>query len=193
MEVNVQPIRGNWDLGYSLDKHILSSVYLGDNEWGHPAFDTTRSEAGEALYQLKYRSDYAQILRIGSQMHKSLSDFFSSANFIVPMPPSKRRARQPVIEIARELARKMQIPCYENLLVKKNNTPQVKDIEYREEKISMLVNALTVNDQLSDGSYNVLIVDDLFDSGSSVEAATTVLRGYSKIDEIFVAVVTRKR
>ena len=31
MEVNVQPIHGNWDLGYSLDKHVLSSVYLGDD------------------------------------------------------------------------------------------------------------------------------------------------------------------
>lgn len=193
MEVNVQPIQGNWDLGYSLDKHVLSSAYLGDNQWGHPEFETTRSESGEALFQLKYRSDYSQVPIIALQMYNSLANYFSSANFIVPIPPSKVRTRQHVVEIAKELAKNMRIPCYENLLVKTNNTPQMKDIEHREEKVSILVNVFSVNDKLGEGLYDALIVDDLLDSGSSIEAATTVLRGYSKIRSIFVAVVTRKR
>jgi predicted amidophosphoribosyltransferase len=193
VEVNVQQINGNWDLGYSLDKHVLSSVYIGDNQWGHPEFDTTRSEAGEALFQLKYRSDYNQIPIIGSQMYESLSGYFSSACLVVPMPPSKARLRQPAIEIARELANNMGIPCYEELLVKVSDTPQMKDIESREEKVETLVNAFSVNDQLGEGLYDVLVVDDLFDTGSSLKAATIVLRGYSKIRNIFVAVVTRKR
>lgn len=193
MEVNAQPINGTWDLGYSLDKHVLSSVYLGHNQWGHAEFDTTRSEAGEALYQLKYQSDYNQVSIISSQMYESLSGYFSSAHLVVPMPPSKIRARQPVVEIARELANNMGIPCYEVLLVKTSNTPQMKDIESREEKDETLVDAFSVNDQLGDGLYDILIVDDLFDSGSSLEAATTVLRDYSKIHNIYVAVVTRRQ
>ncbi|MDT0499521.1 MULTISPECIES: ComF family protein [unclassified Halomonas] len=192
MEVNVQRINGNWDLGYSLDKHVLSSTYIGDNQWGHPEFDTTRSEVGEALYQLKYRSNFNQVASIASQLSTSLSQYFSSACLVIPMPPSKQRARQPVVEIARALARNMGIPCYENLLLKNQDTPQMKDIENREEKVETLVQAFAINDSLGEGQYDVLIVDDLYDSGSSLEAATRVLREYGKIRNVYVATATRK-
>jgi len=43
MDVNIREITGNWDQGYVLHKHVLSSIYLGENEYGHPQFDTTRS------------------------------------------------------------------------------------------------------------------------------------------------------
>ena len=192
MEVNIREIKGNWDLGYSLDKHTLSSTPTGYNEQGHMQFDTVRPAAGEALFQLKYRSDFTQAAIIANQMHTSFSPYFSSAGLVIPMPPSKQRPRQPVIEIARELARLMNRPCYENLLVKTAVTPPMKDIASREEKVNTLINAFTVTDQLPDGLYNVLLVDDLYDTGSSLEAATQVLRGYNKIQHIYVATVTRK-
>lgn len=119
MEVNIQRICGNWDLGYSLDKHVLQSIYLGENQWGHAEFDTTRSEVGEALFLLKYRSDFTQILVIADQMTESLSQYFSTACLVIPMPASKQRARQPVREIALKIAENMKIPCLENLLIKK--------------------------------------------------------------------------
>lgn len=192
MQVNVQRINGIWNLGYSLDKHVLHSTCIGHNQWGHPEFDTTRSEVGEAIYQLKYRSDYNQIQHIANQMSSSLSRYFSSASLVIPMPPSKQRTTQPVVEIARLVATDMGIPCYENLLVKTLSTPQMKDIGSREEKINTLLKAFSVNDVLGEGSYDVLIVDDLYDSGSSLEAATRVLKGYTKIRNVYVATATRK-
>lgn len=192
MEVNVQRINGNWDLGYSLDKHVLSSTYIGDNQWGHPEFDTTRSEVGEALFQLKYRSDFKQVTNIANQLSTSLSQYFPSACLVIPMPPSKQRTRQPVVEIARAVASNMGIPCYENLLQKNQDTPQMKDIQDREEKVETLVQAFSINDSLNEGLYDVLIIDDLFDTGSSLEAATRVLREYRKVRNIYVATATRK-
>ncbi len=192
MEVNIQRINGHWDLGYSLDKHVLQSIYLGENQYGHPEFDTTRSEVGEALYQLKYRSNYTQISIIAKQLSDSLSRYFTSACLIVPMPPSKQRARQPVIEIARSVAQNMRIPCYENLLLKTENTPQMKDISNRDEKVDTLTRAFAINDLLGTGQFDILIIDDLYDTGSSLEAATRVLREYSKIRNIYVATATRK-
>lgn len=193
MEVNIQRINGNWDLGYSLDKHVLQSVYLGENQWGHAEFDTTRSEVGEALFLLKYRSDFTQISAIADQMTKSLSQYFSTACLVIPMPASKQRARQPVREIAIKVAENMKIPCLENLLIKNVSTPQMKDIDSRDEKVDTLVKAFAINDVLGDGDYDILIVDDLYDTGSSLEAATKVLNEYSKIRNIYVATVTRKR
>ncbi|WP_204369078.1 ComF family protein [Methylocucumis oryzae] len=126
-------------------------------------------------------------------MNKSFGKFFSSCSLIIPMPASKVRNRQPVTEIAKELARLMGIPCYENLLVKTGPTPAIKDISTRQEKVSALMGVFTVNDLLPSGLYDVLIVDDVFDSGSSLEAATKMLKGYSKIQNVYVATVTRKR
>ncbi|MEA5446896.1 hypothetical protein VCB98_13795 [Gammaproteobacteria bacterium AB-CW1] len=126
-------------------------------------------------------------------MHASFGDAFSTAGLVVPMPASTARNRQPVTEIAREYARLAGIPCYENLLVKTGSTAPMKDLGTREEKVSALINAFTVYDVLPEGQYDVLIIDDLFDTGSSLEAATTVLRSYSKVRNIYVATVTRKR
>jgi predicted amidophosphoribosyltransferase len=48
---NFQPRRiiGKWSQGYALDYHSVSSVFLGHNQFGHPEYDTKRSEVGELL------------------------------------------------------------------------------------------------------------------------------------------------
>jgi hypothetical protein len=61
MENHIRKIIGNWDTGLVLDKHTRSSVFLGYDGLGHPQFDTTRSEVGEALYQLKYKGDFTKV------------------------------------------------------------------------------------------------------------------------------------
>lgn len=193
MQVNVEQIVGIWDLGYSLDKHTIKSTPIGCNEYGHMQFDTLRPEVGEALFQLKYRSDYDQVPVIAAQMYEHLVNKFGFVSFIIPMPPSKQRQRQPVTEISRELARLMQVPCLEDMLVKTKTTQAMKDIVSREEKIEKLIDAFTVNKIVKDGLYDILIVDDLFDTGSSLEAATRVLRSCKKIRKIYTATVTRKR
>jgi len=50
-------IVGKWRSGYALDLHTLSSIFIGDDEFGHPRFETRRSEMGELLYRLKYSGD----------------------------------------------------------------------------------------------------------------------------------------
>jgi predicted amidophosphoribosyltransferase len=191
MNVNVRQIRGPWDIGYSLDKHTISSTFIGNNEYGYPQFDTVRTETGEALFQLKNRSDRSQVSVIARQLADSLGSYYDSASFIIPMLPSKQRAIQPVIEIARQVAINMDIPCNENILVKTSITAQMKDISKREDRVSTLNSAFEVNDILEDDIADVLIIDDVYDTGSSLIAATNVLRSYEKIGNIYVATVTR--
>ncbi len=193
MNVNIKELQGEWDLGYSLDKHTISSTPIGVNAAGHMQFDTIRPEAGEALFQLKYRSDFSQVPLIANQMNDSFSTSFATACLVVPMPSSTIRQRQPVTEIAKALAQLMNISCCENLLMKISNTPSMKDMQSREEKAAALTGAFSVSDVLNKGKFDVLLIDDLFDTGASLEAATHVLRDYDKIGNIYVATVTRKR
>ena len=57
MAVAMHPMRvpGSWREGYVLDYHTKSSEFLGYDEYGHPRFETIRTEVGELLYRLKYR------------------------------------------------------------------------------------------------------------------------------------------
>jgi predicted amidophosphoribosyltransferase len=124
-------------------------------------------------------------------MAVSLGGYFKSASFVVPMPPSKQRAVQPVVAIAKQVAVQMGVPFMDNVLRKTAPTAQMKDIPVRQDRVNALCSAFVVNDVLADGRYDVLIVDDLYDTGSSLEAATIMLRKYTKIQNIFVATLTR--
>ncbi|WP_267746115.1 ComF family protein, partial [Vibrio cholerae] len=197
MNVNVKEITGVWDLGYSLDKHIVSSTYIGENQWGHAQFDTVRTDVGEAVFLLKYRDDFTQCTKIAQSINNNILPKLPFISFIVAMPPSKVRTKQPVQEIALELGNIAGKLCISGLLVKSKSTPQMKDIASRKERIDLLMEAFEIDDKvvaetLPETGYNVLIIDDLYDTGTSLEAATQTLRQCDKIDKIFVATATRK-
>jgi predicted amidophosphoribosyltransferase len=196
MKNNILLIHGNWDAGFVLDKHTLSSTYLGDNEQGHPQFDTKRSEVGEALYQMKYRGDFSKADPLAAEIEKHLIPRFGKIGFIVPMPPSTARPKQPVAEIAKALSKRMGVPLFENLLIKvpaPAGAPALKNLVGKQAKADALKDRFKVDDEIKNqGRWNVLVVDDLFDTGASMEAACAKLRTYNKVNKIFVAALTWK-
>jgi predicted amidophosphoribosyltransferase len=196
MKNNIRKIDGPWDLGLVLDKHTLSSTYLGDNEFGRPQFNTVRSDVGEALYKLKYRGDFSQVDPLAEAIYQHLVPSFGSIGLVVPMPATNVRARQPVNEIASALAKLMGVSSFANLLVKlpaAADAPALKDLAGKEAKVEALEGRFAINDQIAEnGRWNVLVVDDLFDTGASMEAACAMLRTYHKIDKIFVAALSWK-
>ena len=51
LAINPIAINGPWQQGWALDLHTLSSTFIGDDAFGHPQFESKRSEIGELLYQ----------------------------------------------------------------------------------------------------------------------------------------------
>jgi len=196
MNVHIKEICGNWDKGYVLDKHTVSSVYLGDDENGRPRFDTKRSEVGEALFKLKYRSDKSQIEPLASQLATSIAPRFDKVDLIIPMPASNARQWQPVSEVAKELGRSLKVPVFENIVVKAANDgagQQLKDMVTKEQKQAALEGKFTIADGIANtGKWNALVLDDLFDTGASMEAVCASLKTYQKIGKIYVAALTWK-
>lgn len=191
MNVTLKEIQGIWDAGWVLDKHVLSSTYIGDNEWGRAQFDTQRSEVGEASFQLKYRADWDRIEPLAQALATHIFPKCTNVGFIVPMPASNARQRQPVTEVALALGRLVGKPVFESL-VKAPGGPALKDLETKEEKLEALAQRITVVDHIGDGRWDVLLVDDLYDSGASMESACNALRGYPKVNKIYAAALTWK-
>jgi len=191
LKVSLRQIRGPWDEGWVLDKHSASSVYLGDDQYGHPQFNTTRTEVGEATFQLKYRNDWTQAQPLATAIAQNICPKLSQVGFIVPMPASSQRVRQPVTEVANALGIIMKVPVFSNVLMKAKNGKSLKDLNTKDEKIEAIGDSFSVNDEISnDGQWNVLIVDDLFHTGASMETACNVLRTYRKVGKIYVAALT---
>jgi len=156
-------------------------------------FDTTRTDVGEATFQLKYRNDWAQIKPLAQAIADQIYQKLASVGFIVPMPASTQRYRQPVTEVAKELAGLVNVPVFENLLLKAATGKSLKDLHTKEEKIAAIGDSFSVNDEITNqGIWNVLVIDDLFDTGASMEAACKVLRAYPKVGKIYVAALTWK-
>ncbi|MCI1141908.1 hypothetical protein MOP88_05615 [Sphingomonas sp. WKB10] len=98
-------IDGLWDQGFALDKHTVSSTYLGDDDNGNPQFDTKRTDIGEALFQLKYRGGWQYVPALADALAKQIQATLPRFDVIVPMPASAVRPRQPVTELATEVSR----------------------------------------------------------------------------------------
>lgn len=191
MKVNLKMISGNWIKGVVLDKHTKSSVVTGVNEWGHNTYDTTRTDVGEALYQLKYKFDWNKVQPLAQCLYDNAYPLFEKVGFILPMAASNVRARQPVTEMAQALAKLADVPCFTDLLLKAAGGTSLKDLNTKADKVAAIGNSFSVNPVINnEGKWNVLVIDDLYHTGASLEAACAALRGYNKINNIYVAALT---
>lgn len=190
MQVKLKKINGTWDDGWVLDKHTLKSERTGYNSFGHPEFNTIRTEAGEATFLLKNRSDWDQAQPLAEALAANIFPLFGNVGFIVPMPASTPRPRQPVAEVTKALSGLVNRPVFDNILLKNSGQP-MKDLTTKAEKLAAIGDGFSVRDSINgDGPWNVLLVDDLFHTGASMESATAALRKYKKVRNIYVAAFT---
>ncbi|WP_039056652.1 ComF family protein [Enterobacter sp. Bisph1] len=194
MQVNIKEISGNWDFGVVMDKHSKRSIFTGNNQWGYNSFDTARTEVGEALYQLKYQSDWNKVGPLAECLYIEAYPLFERVGFIVPMPASTIRPRQPVTDIAKALAQRANRPCFDKLLINTSlgaADASSKNLHTKQQKVAALANRFYVNPVISkQGCWNVLLIDDIYHTGASMEAACATLRDYNRVNKIFVAALT---
>jgi len=163
---NVRPVRipGRWREGYVLDYHTLGSTYLGDDEYGHPMFDTKRSDVGELLYRLKYRADVSVLDELVDTAARFVRSWNPGVTVLVPVPPSRVRAQQPVHLILEALGGTMGIPADLNGVARVKEIPELKNVYAFDERLRLLEGAHTIKASVVRGQ-KVLLFDDLYRSG----------------------------
>jgi predicted amidophosphoribosyltransferase len=192
VKINPRRLYGPWDVGYALDKHTVSSLFLGNNERGHAEFETTRSEVGELLYRLKYRHDKTAIQPLADTVADFLRDkWVLPIDLIIPAAPSISRSVQPVRVVAEVLADRIGIPVSKTCLKKIKQTPQLKDIIGYDERREILADAFDVHTKTTAGK-NILLFDDVFGSGATVWHITETLKQKGEAEAVYLLTLTTK-
>ena len=185
-------VKGNWKKGLAYDVHTLSSTYLGPDEFGHDRWDSTRSEMGKLVYQLKYKNDklvVGKIVDLITGKIKGIEKF----DLIIPIPSTKKnRPYQPVEEIARELGRRKRIKVL-NLLGKEAGGAELKNVDDQKEREKLLKGRIFISDDFDISGKNVLLLDDLYRSGATLSTATDVLYKKAKVENVCVLTMTKTR
>ena len=195
MAIKINPMRlsGAWHDGYALDLHTVSSVFLGDDPYGHPVFDTTRSEIGELLYRLKYGKDRSTVDAIADTVTEFLRGWNVGIDAVVPVPPSNTgRSVQPVIEVASAVCERTGIVLCQECVKRVRSTGELKDVFEFEKRVAALTGAFAVDRVLTE-DRRLLLFDDLHRSGATVNEIARTLTADGHAAAVFLLALTRTR
>lgn len=184
-------IEGRWRSGVALDLHTTSSIPVGQDEAGHTRFETVRSEIGELLYQLKYRGNRRAAKGIIEAAARFLRPHRAKLDMLVPVPPSTRRALQPVMVLAQGIGAALDLPVVE-CVTPTRATAQLKGVTDPDRR-KALVKGLYVADRERATGKRILLFDDLFRSGTTLDAITEVLLRKGHAVSVRVLTITKTR
>lgn len=174
-------------------KLMVQAEYCGDCRRTKRAFKQGRAlyEYGSvslSIYRFKYgnRREYAEVY--GEQMAEYLGDFIRrvepDALIPIPLHRSRKRARgyNQAELLAKAVGRRMGIPVCTDLLVRNKSTSPLK-YENPEQRQNNLKKAFIIK-QNDVKLKKVIIVDDVYTTGSTMDAASEVL-AVAGVQEIY--------
>lgn len=189
--VHPMKIEGRWVSGVALDYHTTSSTPIGPNEAGHMQFDTVRPEIAELLYQLKYKENQAAAQGIVAAAVAFLQPHRTKFDVLVPVPPSSHRSVQPVLLLAQGIGAALNLPVADCISATRP-TAQLKAVT-DPSKRQELVNGLYAVAREQVVGKNVLLFDDLFRSGTTMNAITDVLLQNGGANSVRALTITKTR
>lgn len=191
MNIHPKKLSGKWKAGFALDVHTLKSTFLGHDEFGHEQYDTERSEVGELLYRLKYRNDKSVVKILAETAAHFVKEKKWPVELIVAVPPSKT-GRKSLEMLAKATSRYLEIPVCLDCIVKKRDTPELKEVYDVKERRRLLsdVHAVHVPDVRG---RTILLLDDLYRSGATLAAVADTLLNEGHAKQIYVLTFTKTR
>jgi predicted amidophosphoribosyltransferase len=196
---NITPIKleGNWKDGFALGIHTASSKPIKNNQDEIIKWETERPPLGEALYRLKYWKEKDHAIKISLIAAVFLNTKIKKKEWnidkIIPVPPSDlTRDFQPVYLLANQIAKILKIDLDISSLKKIKSTSEVKSIDDSASRREILKDAFSINLNSINGK-DVLIFDDIYRSGETLNAVCDVIMNKGKARGVYVLTITKTR
>lgn len=182
---------GNWKSGKAFDLHTVSSSHLGMDQYGHDRFDNTRSEMGQLVYELKYHFSREAIPRI-VEMLDGIGGI-EGFDCLVPIPTTKKNRPVKAVElIAEALGKRRRVKVFSELLLN-GGDEELKGTSDPIERNDRLRSALSLSGIPDVSGLKILLIDDLYRSGSTLSVATDLLYSQGKASSVSVLTMTKTR
>ena len=136
----------------------------------------------------------AELLYIYFKEHYSMINF----DFIIPIPLYKKRKKQrgynQAALLAENLSKKTNIEMSEDLLIRFIKTPPLYDLN-REKRMSLINGVFSVNNDKKYllNSKNILLIDDIFTTGTTTNEAAYTLKKEAKVKNVYVLTLSTSR
>lgn len=175
-------LNGIFDSGFSLDQHSYPLE-----------MERKRTYIGELVYQFKYKYDK----EIGLYLVELVSEFIkaneelSSVDLILPVPASFRsRPFHPVLFLAEKISASTGILFERDLLMRTRLSKPQKELWTLKDKWANVKGLFELKTPHRIKNKKVLVVDDLFDSGATLNEITDVLKS-SGSGKVYVLTLTK--
>jgi predicted amidophosphoribosyltransferase len=161
-----KPLYGPWRVGFALDSH---RKFVGAQN--------IRTELGDLVYRFKYGGEES----LSETLATRLACFIAAhsdlqADVIVPIPSTKKdRAYDPVPMLAQLISSRLGIAVNDAVLVKARATEPQKEMVNLAQKMDNVTGAFRVAAPNAVRGKRVLLLDDLYDSGTTLAEATRAL------------------
>ena len=180
--LNLTPLIGNFDFGYALGQY---SEPVGVH--------TEKTQVGRLLHRFKYQFDRGAgmiLADLAAELINSRSQLKSS-DFIVTVPPSfTSRPFDPVSFLAEKISKVTGIRWEKDVIKRTRITKLQKRILDKAGKEENVISTFRLNNSLSISGRKILLLDDLCDSGATLNQISQILRR-AKADKIFVLVLAK--
>jgi competence protein ComFC len=144
-------------------------------------FFQKKNSVQKLLHLIKYKGDRALAELIGSYFGKELSSVpaLNDVSIIVPVPLHPRKKLQrgfnQSAEIAKGIAKSLNIPCETGILYRNTNSV-TQTGKHREERWDNVKQVFAVRSEVSLKDKHVLVVDDVFTTGATLESCCVALK-----------------
>jgi ComF family protein len=137
--------------------------------------------AKELVKALKYQGRLSVAPFLGRLLAETVRERLGSdpADAVVPVPLHSTRLRERTFNqaqvLAQELGRRLDLPCWKHLLLRRSATPPQADLP-REERLRNVAKAFAIRPDPFLRSARILLVDDVLTTGATANACAKLLK-----------------
>ncbi len=173
---------GEFDVGYALANHTV--IQEGVRQY---------TPLGQMVYEFKYQRRKSHVDALVAEMVKFLEEAndYQRIDLVVAVPCTlEDREYDPVGYLITELSKRIELPFGKEILIKTRPTRPQKELVNITQKTVNVKGAFKVGNHDKIRGKNILLIDDLYDSGATLNECTRVLKS-AGAREVLVLTLTR--